>query len=147
MNVILKETLENLGEIGTVVNVANGYARNYLIPRGFAVEATRENIAHVEKIAKKIREKTMKEKETALEVQKEIENLTFTIARKSGEGDKLFGSVTNQDISDLLSEKGFEIGKKKVDLSAPIKALGIHSVPVNLHPEVKAMLKIEVVKE
>lgn len=147
MLVILKENVENLGRIGDVVKVADGYARNFLIPRKKVVPANENNVAAIEHQKKLLEKKRAAEKGSAEELSKKIEAFTCNISRKVGEKDKLFGSVTTGDIVDALKAGGIEVEKRSIHIREPIKALGVHSVEVKLLPEVIATLKVWVVKE
>ncbi|MFP4416593.1 MAG: 50S ribosomal protein L9 [Fibrobacterota bacterium] len=147
MEVVLKKDHERLGNALDVVTVKNGYARNYLIPAGIAVPATKGNrkmVAESKKYTEKREEKRLGE---ARELAKKIEKVPCTIPVKVGEEDKVFGSVTSQEIADFLKKEGFDIEKRVVDLQEPIKQLGVYNVPIKLHREVSAMLKVWVVKE
>ncbi len=145
MEVILNESIENLGKAGDIVNVANGYARNYLLPKGIAIIADRKNLTKIEKQREAIlkRAAMMKEEHEALASQ--LAALDIEIPVKVGEEDKLYGSVTNLDIAKVVNEKGFEIDRKKIILGEPIKALGEYEIPVKLSPDVTATLKVRVV--
>jgi large subunit ribosomal protein L9 len=147
MKVILKEDVENLGKIGDLVPVKPGYARNYLIPQGKAIEATVRSVkslTHQQKLVQDRINKTIKSNEALAQ---RIETISITIAQKVGENDRLFGSVTASHLSDALNEEGIKIDKKKIQLEEPIKKLGVYTVPVKLHPEVSANLKVWVVEE
>lgn len=146
MKLILLKDVENLGQIGDIVNVSDGYARNYLIPKKLVLEATKANekVIEKEKIkAEKIRKENRKATEELCE---KLEKLSLTAPVQVGENDKLYGSVTTQDISDLLKKEGFDIDKRKIELPTPIKVLGIYSVKIKLDPEITATTKIWVVK-
>ncbi len=147
MKVILRKHFENLGEVGTVVEVKDGYALNYLIPRHIAFLATEGNIKALQEEKKQSAAKEVKELEAANKLKVELEKASVSILVKVGEEERLFGSVTAQDISTALTSKGFDIDKRKIDLAEPIKALGIHDVNVKLHPKVTAVIKTWVVKE
>ncbi|MBI5049166.1 MAG: 50S ribosomal protein L9 [Deltaproteobacteria bacterium] len=147
MEIILKKDAPSLGKLGNVVKVADGYARNYLIPHGIGLEATPKNLKLLEKEMKLWQKKAEKQREEAQQLAQEIEKLSLSFARKSGEEDKIFGSVTSLDIEEKIKESGIQIDRKKIHLEEPIKALGIFTVPVKLHPEVTASLKVCVVKE
>lgn len=147
MLVILKENIDNLGRIGDVVKVANGYARNFLIPNKKVVPADEQNVAQIEHQKKLLEKKRSAEKLTAEETAKKIASFTCNISRKTGEKDKLFGSVTSGDIADALKAGGIEVEKRSIHIREPIKALGVHNVEVKLLPEVTANLKVWVVKE
>jgi len=147
MLVILKENVENLGRIGEVVKVTDGYARNFLIPKKLVVPANQNNMAAVEHQKKMLEKKRTAEKMSATELSKKIEGFTCNITRKVGEKDKLFGSVTTADIADALKAGGLNIEKRSIHMKDPIKALGVHTVEIKLLPEVTANLKVWVVKE
>jgi len=147
MQVILKQTIENLGNQWDQVKVADGYARNYLIPKGLAMEATPQNLELLKQSKQKEEKKKRKEIEGAEQLAKKIRSLSCVIARQAGEGDKLFGSVTTMDLAHFLEENKIEVDRKKIELEEPIKALGVYKVPIRLHPEVTAELKVKVVKE
>jgi large subunit ribosomal protein L9 len=147
MEVILKEDIDNLGEAGKVVHVAAGYARNYLLPKKFAVKATPENMAIVKKRQSQMKTRELKAQKECEELAAQLERLSLTFSRKAGEGDRLFGSVTNSDIASALENEGVRIDKRKITLEEPIKALGIYKVPLKLHPAVTAHLKVWVVKD
>lgn len=147
MQVILKANVKDLGHIGDVVNVKDGYARNFLIPRGLAVEANPKNIKALEHEKRKIHELAKKAKASAEELAARVSGTTVTIKAKAGEMDKLFGSVTAMDIADALKKEGIDIDKKKIVMDEPIKRLGSYTVNVKLHPDVTARLNVEVVSE
>ncbi len=147
MKVILKEDVKNLGKMGAIVNVAEGYARNYLVPKKLAVEAITENIKALEHQKKAIQEKAKKIKNSAQTLSEKISSLNLTIKAKAGEEDKLFGSITSMDIAAALKNEGIEIDKKKISLEEPIKRLGAYTVSVKVHQEIAAQLNITVVQE
>jgi len=147
MEIILKKDTLSLGKLGNVVKVADGYARNYLIPHGIGIEATPKNLKLLEKEIKLWQKKAEKQREEAQTLAQAIEQLSLSFARKAGEEDKIFGSVTSLDIEEKIKESGIQIDRKKIHLEEPIKALGIFTVPVKLHTEVTANLKVCVVKE
>ncbi len=142
--VILKENIETLGHIGDIVKVAPGYARNYLIPKGFAIEATTRNAKALEHAKRQMEYKKNKVKEQATNLASKLEALTIVLTHQAGEGDKLFGSVTNMEVGEYLKNQGFEIDRKKIVLAEPIKHLGEYTAAVKVHPEVSATLKIVV---
>jgi large subunit ribosomal protein L9 len=146
MEVILRDHVENLGKRGEVVKVADGYARNFLLPRNLALPATEGNKKRVEKERKILESKESEERQSAEAIAARLNALDLSIARKVGESDQLYGSVTNADIADLLKEKGFEIDRRKILLADPIKALGENTVPVKLHRDVTAQVKVTVKK-
>lgn len=147
MKVILRKNFDQLGKIGDLVEVKDGYARNFLLPRQIAYIATKGNIRSLEEEKLQLAKKEVKELEAAKILAAEIENVSITIPVKVGEEDKIFGSVTSQMIADALKEKSYEIDKRKIDLDEPIKALGIYSVNVKLHNDVTAVVKTWVVRE
>lgn len=147
MKVILRKNFDALGKIGDVVDVKEGYARNFLLPRGIAYTALDGNIRALEQ--EKVNEEKRNQQEISDAENKaaELEKVSVTIPVQVGEEDKIFGTVTNQMIADALKEKGFEIERRKVDIEDPIKSLGIYSVNVKLHPTVNAKIKVWVVRE
>lgn len=147
MEVILRKDHEKLGTVGTKVAVKDGYARNYLIPRGLAYEATEGALRALEEEKKQAERRSNKELKTSQKLALELEKVSITIQMKVGEDEKLFGSVTSQMIADSLKEKGFEIDKRIIDLEEPIKALGIYNVNVKLHQNVAGKVKVWVVRE
>ena len=147
MKVILTKDVVALGEIGSVVEVARGYARNYLIPQGLALEATRGNLAQVEQVKARYAELRAKEQESALANLAQLEGVSVTIAQRVGEGERLYGSVTAAMIITALEAQGFNIDRRQLDLPEPIKKLGSYQVPVRLAPEVKAEITVAVVAE
>lgn len=144
MKVVLIKDLEGYGVFGDVISVKDGFARNYLIPRGIALPATEGNLKHVRSIISQKARKLQREKEKAQELAKKLEGLVVEITRQVGEKGKLFGSVTPQDIAQVLKEKGFDIDRKKVMLRNPIKDVGIYTVVLKLHPEVSVSIKVDV---
>ncbi len=147
MEVILRETVDNLGRRGEIVKVADGYARNYLLPRKLALPATAGNKKHVERERRIVEAREAEEKGQADAIGARIAAVDITIARRVGETEALYGSVTGADIADYLRGKGFEIDRRKLILPEPIKTLGEHDVPLKLHREVTVPLKVKVVKE
>ena len=147
MKILLREDYKGLGEAGEIVKVKDGFARNFLIPQGVAFIATDQNKKRYENDLKQQSWKLERDKINAEELSKTLENVSCTISVQVGEEDKLFGSVTSQNITDVLAEQGYKIDKRKILLDEPIKALGIYSVPIKLHPEVEASVKVWVVKE
>lgn len=147
MKIILRKNYDQLGKIGDLVDVKDGFARNFLLPRQIAYIATKGNIRSLEEEKQQIVKKEAKELTAAKSLAAELENVSITIPVKVGEEDKIFGSVTNQMIADALKEKKYDIDKRKIDLEEPIKALGIYSVNIKLHPEVGAVVKTWVVRE
>ena len=147
MKVILREDIASLGDAGQTIEVKNGYARNFLIPRNLAIPATKANLQAIDEIAKQkaIREK--KSRRAAEVVRDKIESLELSIEVRVGEEDKLYGSVTSQDIAGLLETEGVTVDKRRIELEEPIKALGVFSVPIKVDKEVSANLKLWVVKK
>ena len=146
MKIVLKQDIDKLGSIGDVVNVANGYGRNYLIPRGLALKATPGAEKVAEQIKKAKARKIEEGKAVFEETAKKLSSLSLTIPVQVGEDEKMFGSVTSIDISNMLKQEGIEIDKKNILLKEPIKKLGIFSIQIKLHPEVKTEVKTWVVK-
>ena len=147
MKVILREDLSKLGKAGDVIEVKNGYARNYLIPRNLAVKAEAGQMKRLEHEKKVLHDKQEKHLKEARALADKISSTSCTISVQVGEEDKLFGSVTALDIVESLSKEGVTIDKKDVHLEEPIKSLGVFTVPVKLKPEVEAKLKVWVVKD
>lgn len=147
MKVILVEDVKALGKSGDQVNVADGYARNFLVPKKLALVASPANQRVYENEAKARVKKHEKERADAKALADKISALSLTIARQAGEDDKLFGSVTNADIAEALGKEGYKIDKRDIELADHLKALGIFEVPVKLHTEVTAMVKVWVVKQ
>jgi len=147
MEVILREDVDKLGRRGEVVKVAEGYGRNFLLPRGLAMPVTASNKAIIDRERKAHEARVAKEKAEWESVAARINSIRFVAPRKVGENDVLYGSVTSGDIADFLKGKGVEIDKRKVQLEEPIKNLGDHEVKIKLHPEVVATIKVLVSKE
>lgn len=147
MRVILRQNIDDVGLEGDILDVSKGYARNYLIPKGFALEATTQNIKLTESQRKKIEARRLKVKEDAEKVRKSLAEVTVTIPQKVGEEEKLYGSVTTMDIAAQLEKQGVEIDRKKLLLDKPIKTLGEFDIPVKLHPQVTGNIKVLVVPE
>ena len=147
MEVILKEDVPKLGHRGEVVKVAEGYGRNYLLPRKLAVEATSANKAVIEQMKQSAIRKSAAEKADSEALSKQLEGVSLSFQRKAGEKDHLFGSVTSADIAEALEHKGFNIDRRKIHLNEPLKNLGEFEVPVRLHREVTSKIKVTVEKE
>ncbi len=145
MKVILKENIDTLGHIGDIVKVAPGYARNYLLPKGYAVEATEKNAKALEHVKRQMAYKKDKVTEAAKLLLAKLEGLAVELVHQAGVEGKLFGSVTNMEIAAFLKEKGIEIDRKKIALVEPIKQVGEYTIPVKLHPEVTATLKVNII--
>ena len=146
MQVILKTNVEKLGEEGDMVAVADGYARNYLIPRDLAIEATEKNRRTLEHEKRTASARAVKEKRDAEKLASELANLSCTIRMQAGEGNRLFGSVTALDIAAALEDQGIEIDRRKIILDEPLKELGVFTVPAKIHPDIIADIKVWVVE-
>jgi large subunit ribosomal protein L9 len=147
MDVILREDVKDLGRAGQLVKVKPGYARNFLLPKGLAYEATEGNRRRIEAEAKARTTRQGQERDAANELAGRLAALPLTIKGKAGEGERLFGSITSQDIADALAKAGLSIDKRKIDLEHPIKTIGQHTVQVNLHHDVKGEVRLTVVPE
>jgi len=147
MKIILREDVPSMGKCGEVVEVKPGYARNYLIPKNLAIPATKGSLKAVSEVVKQKELRENKKKRESLKLKQAIEKISCTAEVNVGEEDKVFGSVTGQDIAGLLKEKGFDLDKKMIQLESPVKALGVYAIPIKLHPEVVANLKLWVVKK
>ena len=147
MEVILRDHVENVGKRGEVVKVADGYARNFLLPRKLALVATPGNLKQVERERVKLDAKELEEKTAAEAVASRMSGIEVVISRKVGETEALYGSVTSSDIAESLAKKGFEIDRRKIGLREPIKKLGEQTVPVKLHREVTVQVPVKVVAE
>lgn len=147
MQIVLKEDIDKLGRRGDVVKVAEGYARNYLLPLGKALPATPGNLKSIEREKRRYVQVKMKEKEENESLARRIQALSLTLVRKVGESDVLYGSVTSSDIAEALAKEGVVVDRRRIQLAEPIKSLGIYTVPIRLHPEVTADAKVWVVKE
>jgi large subunit ribosomal protein L9 len=146
MKVILQENMENLGHIGDVVKVAPGYARNYLLPKGLAMPANEKNTKALEHAKRQLEYKKNKVLEAAKGIVAKIEGLVLNLVHAAGDEGKLFGSVTNMELAEQLKAHGIEVDRKKIVLADPIKHTGEYAVPVKIHPEVTATLKVIVSK-
>ena len=147
MKVILKQNVESLGKTGDIVKVADGHARNFLIPRGLAMEANVKSIRAVEHDKALILKRAAKEKEKAEALRERLSGVSVTISQRSGEQDKLFGSVTSKDIELMLKEKGFNIDKKMIVHDEQIKSIGDFNIKIKLQGGIEAELKLKVVRE
>jgi large subunit ribosomal protein L9 len=147
MEIILREHVDHLGERGEIVKVADGYARNYLLPRNLALPATEGNKRHVERERKIVEARELEQRGVAEALGARLAAVEIEIARRVGDTDQLYGSVTSSDIADFLNGKGFEVDRRKLILLEPIKAIGDYDVPLKLHREVSVALKVRVVKE
>lgn len=147
MKVILREDVEKLGKIGEIVDIADGYGRNYLLPRGLAVMASTKNVKELEHQKRLIQARQEKKKQESQDLSKKLQSISCTITRKAGDEDKLFGSVTARDIEDVLKEEGVVVDRRSILLEEPIKQLGVYTVSIQLHPEVTGSIKVWVVKD
>jgi large subunit ribosomal protein L9 len=145
MKVILLENIPSLGKAGDLVQVADGYGRNFLIPQKLALESSPSNLRRLEEQRETLLSKAAQEKETASNLAAKIEELPCTLARPAGENEKLFGSVTSLDLQRFLQEQGISLDRRKILLPSPIKALGSYSIPLKLYPGVTAQLKVKVI--
>lgn len=147
MRIILQEDVEKLGTRGQVVEVAPGYARNFLLPRKLALEASSGNLKRLEKMRAVFAKKEAVEQADAQKLAGMLENVSLEFTRRAGENDQLFGSVTSADVSDALAAQGYTVDKRKVALPEPIKTVGEFEVPLKLHREVGVTVKLVVKKE
>src|SRR5947207_11475687 len=147
MEVILREHVDNVGRRGEVVKVADGYARNYLLPRKLALLATEGNKKQIERERAKFDAKEAEEQKVAGAIAERLASVEVAIARKVGETEALYGSVTTSDIAEALNAKGFDLDRRKLQLQEPIKKLGEYAIPVKLHRDVAATIKVRVIAE
>jgi len=145
MKLILIENVPSLGKAGDTVSVAEGYGRNFLIPKKLALEATAANLRHLEQQKEAFLQRATREKQAAEALAGRIQELSCTLSRPAGESEKLFGSVTSHDLQKYLQEQGIALDRRKIQLPGPIKTLGSYTVALKLHPEVTAHLKVNVV--
>jgi len=147
MEVILKEDVPKLGSRGDVIKVAEGFGRNYLLPRKLAIEASAGNKKVIEQMKAAALRRSAKEKAQAEELATQFDGLSVSFTRKSGERDQLFGSVTSGDVAEALTKKGFDLDRRKIQLHEPLKTLGEFTVPIKLHRDVTTHLKVVIEKE
>jgi len=147
MEVILKEDVSKLGSRGDVVKVAEGYGRNYLLPRKLAIEATSGNKSVIEQMKAASVRRSAKEKTQAEDLAKQFDGVSVSFQRRTGEHDQLFGSVTSSDIADALAKKGFDVDRRKIQLHEPLKTLGEFTLPLKLHKDVTTHFKVIIEKE
>jgi large subunit ribosomal protein L9 len=147
MEVILRDDVEHLGVMGDVVRVRPGYARNFLLPRGLAVAASRRNLAELEHQKRLVEAKRGRERKAASTLADRIEGLVIEVRARAGEEDRLYGSVTNLDLERLLREKGVEVDRRRIDLEDPIKRLGTYRITVGIAHDVKATITVKVISE
>lgn len=146
MQVVLLERIAKLGQMGDVVTVKDGYARNFLLPQGKALRANKANLARFEEDRAQLEARNLERKQEAEGVNAKLDGESFVVIRSSGDTGQLYGSVTTRDIAELLTEKGFSTGRNQVVLEAPIKILGLHNVSVVLHPEVTSSVIVNVAR-
>ncbi|MEE9553854.1 MAG: 50S ribosomal protein L9 [candidate division Zixibacteria bacterium] len=147
MKVILRDDIEKLGTVGDVVEVADGFGRNYLLPRNLAVRATKGNLRSIDEIRKQKQFRDNKKKKEAEKIKDKLEKLSLTAEVQTGEDDKVFGSVTSANVASLLESQGFEIDRRKILLDDPLKALGVYTIEIKLASDVTAAVKLWVVKK
>jgi large subunit ribosomal protein L9 len=147
MEVILRQAIEKLGHPGDVVSVSPGYARNYLLPRGFAYEATPGNKKRIDQEKQRLDQAEEQRRSSAQGLAERLEAVSLTFSARVGDEGKLFGSVTNSDIAHELAAQGFEIEKRQIELHEPIRALGVYRVPIRLHADVHPEIKVWVIKQ
>jgi large subunit ribosomal protein L9 len=147
MKIVLVKAVDRLGQAGEIVSVKDGYARNYLLPQGLALPATAGGVARFEQEKKLESQREVRRVREAEELSSRLALVSLTAAVQAGEDDRLFGSVTSQDITDLLTKEGYDIDKRKILLEEPIKSLGVYTVPVKLHKDVTAEVKVWVVRQ
>ena len=147
MEIILLDKIDNLGNVGDVVTVKPGYARNYLFPKGLAVRSSKRNIAFVEEKRKNIELKIAKEEQASQAIFDSLKNVEILMEVEVGENDKLFGSVTTMDLQKALNDKNIEIEKQDILLDNPIKSLGVYDIPIKVTPSLKQNIKVNVVKK
>ena len=146
MEVILLERVAKLGQIGDVVRVKDGFARNYLLRKGKALRATKENRSRFENMRVELEARNLEQKKDAEKIARKLDGQSFTVLRQAAEGGQLYGSVSPRDIAVLVTEAGFVVSRAQVALQAPIKAIGLHRVPISLHPEVEATISVTVAR-
>lgn len=147
MEIILRQAVENLGKTGDVVNVKQGYARNYLLPHGLAYEATPGNLKRIQQERNRLEAAENERRGTAQGQAEKLEQVSLTFSARVGDEGKLFGSVTATDIAQQLESQGFHVEKRQIDLHEPIKALGVYRVPIRLHADVKPEIRVWVIKQ
>ncbi len=147
MKVILRKDVPELGKVGEIVKVANGYAFNYLIPRGFASRADERHLAQLEHLMRIVEQRKKRDMKAATARAELINKTAISVRRKAGEEDRLFGSVTNRDIAECLAAEGIEVDRRDISLEEPIRTIGVFSVPVRIHPDVEAAVKLYVIRE
>jgi large subunit ribosomal protein L9 len=146
MEVILLQRIGRLGQMGDVVRVKNGYARNFLLPKGKALRATKENRTRFESMKTELETRNLAQRGEAEKVLAKLDGKTFVVLRQAAEGGQLYGSVSTRDIAAILAEAGFMVDRGQIELNAPIKLIGLHTVPVALHPEVASKITVNVAR-
>jgi large subunit ribosomal protein L9 len=146
MEVILLERVAKLGQMGDIVRVKDGFARNYLLRQGKALRATKENRSRFEKMKVELEARNLEQKKEAEKIARKLDGQSFTVLRQAAEGGQLYGSVSPRDVAVLVTEAGFAVSRAQVALHTPIKAIGLHRVPILLHPEVEAMINVTVAR-
>jgi large subunit ribosomal protein L9 len=147
MKIILKENIEKLGDKNEIVNVKDGYARNYLFPKNLALKATKSNVNVIKELDRVKEKKEKSVIRTAQKLADKLKNISITVSTEAGEDEKIFGSVTTQQIAELLDEKGFKIDKHQIIIETPIKNLGVFNISIKIHKEITAEVKLWVVKK
>jgi large subunit ribosomal protein L9 len=146
MEVILLERVAKLGQMGDVVRVKDGFARNFLLPKGKALRATKENRSRFENMKVELEARNLEQRGEAEKIAKKLDGQSFTVLRQAAEGGQLYGSVSPRDLAALVSAHGFAVGRAQIALNTPIKAIGLHKVPITLHPEVEATISVTVAR-
>ena len=146
MEVILLERVAKLGQMGEVVRVKDGFARNFLLPQGKALRATKENRSRFEKMKVELEARNLEQKGEADKIAKKLDGQRFTVLRQAAEGGQLYGSVSTRDLAELLTQGGFTVNRNQIQLNAPIKMIGVHKVPVALHPELEVGITVYVAR-
>jgi len=146
MEVILLERVAKLGQMGEVVRVKDGFARNFLLPKGKALRATKENRSRFETMKVELEARNLEQKSEAEKIGQKLDGQSFTVLRQAAEGGQLYGSVSPRDLAALVTEKGFAVNRAQIALNTPIKTIGLHKVPVSLHPEVEVTISVAVAR-
>lgn len=146
MEVILLERVAKLGQMGEVVRVKDGFARNYLLPKGKALRATKENRARFEGMKLELEARNLEQRSEAEKIAQKLDGQSFTVLRQAAENGQLYGSVSPRDLAALVSEQGFAVARAQITLNTPIKTIGLHKVPIALHPEIEATVNVTVAR-
>jgi large subunit ribosomal protein L9 len=146
MQVILLERIGKLGQMGDVVRVKDGFARNYLLPKGKALRATKENRSRFETMKVELEARNLEQRGEAEKVAQKLDGQSFSVLRQAAEGGQLYGSVSPRDLAALVSEKGFSVSRAQIALHTPIKTIGLHKVPISLHPEIEVTINVTVAR-